>query len=96
MVVEQHQIALLPVVRVHELRADGWPLQVVHDPSDLGEIVDDRAIFEVDLPNGRWVHLERELAGHGVAPQHGQDLDLGGVDWGEGGLGQFCAVGVEA
>lgn len=82
-VVEDDQVALLPVVRVHVAGRDAGPLQAVHDLADLGQVVDDGAVGEVQPADGRGVDLEGELARDWVLPAEGEDLDGGGVDGGE-------------
>lgn len=95
-VVEQHKVALAPVVGVDEARGNGGPLQAMHDAAHLGQVVDDRAGAEMDLADSGRVDLECELARDRVLPAHGKDLDLGRVDWGKVGVGQFEVVRVEA
>lgn len=75
-VMEKHEISFLPVVGVDEMRRDTRPLEVVDDISDLGEIIDDRPVPEVESPHGRRMDLEGELCRDGIPPAHGQDLDI--------------------
>ena len=88
-VVEQHHVALGPVVRVNAPRRNARPLQRVHDVAHGLQVVDRRAVSQMDGTDGARVNLQRELARHGVAPGQGEDLDLRGVDGREGGEGQF-------
>lgn len=75
-VVEEHKVSLLPVVGIHQLGSDAWALKLVHTLTNLLEVIDDCAIGEVKLADGRGVDLECQLPRHGVAPAHGEDLNL--------------------
>lgn len=79
-VVEDSKVSLLPVNRVDKLRRNAWTLQAVNSIPDFLEVIDDGAILENELLHRAGVNLESELSGDGVAPAHGQDLDLGLVD----------------
>ena len=96
LIIKQHHVPFLPIVRIHEPRRDPRPLQPVHNLPDGLEIVDDVAVREVDLADGAGVDLQGQLARDGVLPRHGQDLDLCRVDGREVGGGEFAGLGVEA
>ena len=96
LIIKQHHVSFLPIVRVHEPRRDPRPLQPVHNLPDGLEIVDDVPVCEVDFADGAGVDLQGQLARDGVPPRHGEDLDLLGVDGRELGGGEFAGVGVEA
>ena len=83
-VVEEAQVPLFPVVRVHILRTDSRPLQLIHQISDLFQIAD-RSAFWVqrsiaitlvsswqgvheNLLDAARVYLEVELASLWVLP----------------------------
>ena len=96
LIIKQHHIPFLPIVRIHEPRRDRRPLQPVHNLPDSLEIVNDVAVSEVDFADGAGVHLQRQLARDGVLPRHGEDLDLLVVNGREVGGREFAVVGVEA
>ena len=96
LVIKQHHVAFLPIVRIHQPRRNPRPLQPVHNLPDRLEIVNDVAICEVDPADGAGVDLQGQLARDGVLPRHGEDLDLLGVDGREVGGAQLAGVGVEA
>ena len=71
LVVEQHHIPLLPVMRIYQLRTDPRPLQLMHNLPHGLQIFDDLAASQVDLAHGGRVHLQGELASDGILPDHG-------------------------
>ncbi len=73
-VVEEHEVALLPVVRVDVLGRDAGTLESVHPLADLGQVLDDGAVGEVKSAHSRGMDLQREFPRHGIAPAEGQDL----------------------
>lgn len=75
-VVEQNQIALLPIMGVDQSRRDTRSLKPVHDFPDFLQIVDHGPVFEMDLADGGGMDLQRQSARDRVLPSHGQDLDL--------------------
>lgn len=79
-IMEEHQVTLLPIMRIHPIWRDRGPLQPVNNGSHLLQILHDRAIRQMQLSHRRGVHLQRQPAGHGVPPAHRQDLDLALVD----------------
>lgn len=79
-IMEQNQIAFVPVVRVDVLGRNGGPLQIVHDAPHLSQIVDGGAVGAVEAAHGGGVDLQGERAGDGVFPHEGEDFDLGGID----------------
>ena len=96
LIIKQHHIPFLPIVRIDQPWRDPRPLQPVHNLPDRLEIVDDVAVREVDPADGAGVDLQGQLARDGVLPRHREDLDLLGVDGREVGGAQFAGVGVEA
>ena len=80
LIVEQHQISFFPVMGVHELRADAWPLQIMHNPPHFLKIVDDFAIRQMDLSHCTGMHLQRPLTRQRISPAHGQDSDFALLD----------------
>jgi hypothetical protein len=91
-VVEQDEIAFLPIMRVDILWRDGRPLNVVHNLANPLKIVDDGSICQVQFPDGRRVDLDREFASDRVPPAHGQDLNLLHLNWREIGHWDLKAV----
>ena len=96
LVVEQHHVALLPVVRVHQPRTDPGPLQPVHNLPYRRQVPNHLAARQVDPAHGRRVDLQRELARDGVLPDHGEDLHFGRVDGRELRGGELEVFGDEA
>lgn len=94
MVVEQHHIPLLPVVRIHQLRRDAGALESVANLSHLLQILHHRPIPQVQLFNSRGMDLERETASNRVLPHHRQDLDLPFVNLGQRRPRQLQAIRV--
>lgn len=95
-VVEDDEIALLPVVRVHKLRRDAGPLQAIDDLAHLLQVVNDFAAGQVQLADRGWVDLQRQAVVLRVAPAHGQDLDLVLLYFGEPVQRHFFALRDEA
>lgn len=91
MVVEDGEIALLPINSVDEFGGNTRSLHPVHDLPYLLEIVDDGAVGQVQLLDGRGVDLQRQFARHRVLPGHGQDFDLVFLDGWEFRVWQFFA-----
>jgi len=48
-VVEQHEVALLPVLRIHILRCNSRSLDVIADLSHLLQIIDYSPVLEMQL-----------------------------------------------
>lgn len=78
---KQHQIPVLPVMRVLIRRTNRRPVQlVVHNLPHTRQVLDHRAVGEVDPADGWGVDLQDELACDWVSQEHGEDFDLLGVD----------------
>ena len=58
LIIKQHHVPFLPIVRVHEPGRDPRPLQPVHYLPDGLEIVNDVAVCEVDFADGAGVDLQ--------------------------------------
>ncbi|CAG9936837.1 unnamed protein product [Clonostachys rosea f. rosea IK726] len=95
-VVEDDEIAFLPVVGVYPLGSNARSLQTVDSLANLGQVINDGAIGQMKPPHSRRVDLKVQLPRHGVAPAHGEDLDGLGVDGREVGLGELLALRDEA
>lgn len=95
-VVEDDEIALLPVVCVHQLGCDAGPLQAIDDLAHLLQVVNDFAAAQVQLADCRRVDLQRQAVVLRVAPAHGQDLDLVLLYFGELVQRHFFALRDEA
>ena len=95
-VVEQDQIALLPIMRIYEPRRNPRPLQPMHNLPHLLQIINHHTVFEMDLAHSRGMDLQRQLARDGILPRHGQDLDFLFVDCGELRVGKLEALGDNA
>lgn len=96
MVVENGEIALLPVQRIDELGRDTRPLQPVHNLPDLAQILNHGPVGQMQFLNGRGVYLQRQLPRDGVPPRHGQDLDLVLLNGRQLGVRQLLAFGHHA
>ena len=96
LVIEQYHIALLPIMRIHQLGTDTGPLQLMHHLPNRLQIINHVAVRQVDLAHGGGMHLQGQLARDGVLPYHGEDLHLGGIDGGQVRVGEFERVGEEA
>lgn len=95
-VVEEHQVALAPVVRVDEVGVDGAALQLIHELAHLGQVLEHGAVGQVQPPHRRRVHHDGQPAADRVAPRHGVHAHLGVLGRRQLVLGQLEAVGEEA
>ncbi len=96
LIVEQHQISLFPIVRIHQLRTDTRSLQIMHNPPDFLKIIDDAAIRQMDLSHCTGIHLQRPLSRQRVSPAHGQNGDFALVDLWQLGVRQLGPFREEA
>lgn len=82
-VVEENEVTLLPVLCVDVFWRNARSLDLMHHLAHSFQIIDDGAVGEMQLANGRGVDLNGQLAGDGVLPCHGEDLNLVLLDWWE-------------
>ena len=76
LIVKQHHITLFPIMRIDQFRRNPRSLQSMHNLSHLLQIINHGTVLAMDLAHSGGVHLECELPGDGVLPDHGQDLDF--------------------
>lgn len=95
-VIKQHHIALLPIMRIHQLGTNTGPLQPMHNLPHSHQLINHFATLKMDPPYRRRMDLQRQPTRDVVLPNQRQDLHFRRIDRREKLVGEFKGVGDEA